>query len=206
MMLDVDVRLDQTRMVPVPRTHTDAAARQAWAEDIAGQWGRLHELADERVRWMTAGLEALATVAAGESGDLIVIFDPLSQAIAPVRLAIVEGEPTRAEQLSFLQPVAPLSGRLRLTPPTVFGIGCSSAFPTAQPGVAELRWLFIAGGCTLTAIASPVGQSAALSVGVTVEDLLTALSVGDRVLSRSPDFDPEALVRVDETAQPRWSA
>ncbi|MCK2035410.1 hypothetical protein KZC51_04595 [Microbacterium sp. SSW1-49] len=82
----------------------------------------------------------------------------------------------------------------------------SDAEQQRQDDIDELRWLFIAGGCTLTAIASPVGQSAALSIGVTVEDLLTALSVGDRVLSRSPDFDPEALVRVDETAQPRWSA
>jgi len=205
-MLDIEVRLDQTRMVPVPRTLSDEIARQAWAADVAGQWGQLHELPEERIRWMTAGLEALAVVAAGESDDLIVVFDPLSQAIAPVRLSIVEGEPTPAEQLSFLRPATPLSGRLRLTPPTVFGIGCSSAFPTVQPGVAEIRWLLVAGGCTLTAIASPVGQSAALSVGVTVEDLLAALSVGDRVLSRSSGFDPEELVRLDETAQPVWSA
>lgn len=207
-MLDLEFTLDPTRMVAVPADlGQDDSARVSWAAAAAETLGQMQDLAAERITSIAAALQVIARVSAADPGSsTVVVYDPITMAIAPVRLSVFESEPSFEEQVRFLRPGAPLSGQLRLTPPTVLGVGCSSAFPTESQGIAEMRWLFVVAGLALAVIVSPVSQAAALSIGVTVEDLLTAMTVSQAELSPSALFDPEALVTIDAAAQPSWQA
>ncbi|MGM1017079.1 MAG: hypothetical protein ACQEW8_06025 [Actinomycetota bacterium] len=195
-------------MVAVPNDlGADDSSQRVWATDAAELWGRTHGLSADRIASMAAAMQVVAKTRTQEAASsTLVVYDPITMAVAPVVISLVEGEPSRDEQLRFLRPGAPLAGQLRLTPPTAFGVGCSSAFPTERRGIAEVRWLFVAGGHALAVVVSPVAQSAALSVGVTVEDLLTAVAVNGAELSPATHFHPETLVRIDDATQPAWSS
>lgn len=202
-MREIGAELDESRMIPVPAT-IDADV-ESWARDRAESLRSVHGLDEQRTSAIVAALVVAHRLAAQGRGQFFLLFDPLSKLVAPFHVVISEGELAPTAQRDFLLPTAPRSPELRLTPETAFGVGCSSTLLTTRPGMAEIRWLFVATGMTLAATLAPVATAATMSMGITAEDLLGALSVEGGRLSRSAAFEPEVLIAETRDAQEEWA-
>lgn len=202
-MRGIEAELDESRMVPVPAT-VDGAV-ESWARERAESLRATHGLDEQRTVAIVAALVAAHQLAARGRGQYFLLFDPLTTLVAPLHVVISEGELAPVGQRGFLLPTALRAPDLRLTPETVFGIGCSSTFLTMRPGMAEIRWLFVATGVTLAATLAPVATAATMSMGITAEDLFVALSIEGGRLSRSADFRPEVLIAETYEAQEQWT-
>lgn len=190
-------------MIPVPAT-IDADV-ESWARDRAEPLRSVHGLDEQRTSVIVAALVVAHRLAARGRGQFFLLFDPLSKLVAPFHVVISEGELAPTAQRNFLLPTAPRPPELRLTSETAFGVGCSSTLLTTRPGTAEIRWLFVATGMTLAATLAPVATVATMSMGITAEDLLGALSVEGGRLGRSAVFEPEALIAETRDAQEEWA-
>lgn len=203
-MVGFELTLDPSRMIEVPGSdRIPLDERASWARDAAQALGAIHGLERQRIESIEAGLEAIRHLAARSAGTYIAIYDPLTRLLAPLRLITAERELDEAEQHAYLHPPTLLGGQMRMTPPTALGIGCSSTFPTTRGDMAEIRWIFMAEHLTLLAVLAPVALSAALSAGVTAEDLLVRLKPDEEVRA-SAAFDPRALVADAAETQPSW--
>lgn len=201
-MREVGAELDESRMIPVPATIDGDA--ESWARDRAESLRSTHGLDEQRTSAIGAALLAARHLAIRGRGQFFLLFDPLSKLAAPFHMVISEGELAPTAQRDFLLPTASRPPELRLTPETVFGVGCSSTFLTTRPGMAEIRWLFVATGVTLAATLAPVATAATMSMGITAEDLLGALNVEGGQLGSSAAFEPEVLIATMRDAQGRW--
>lgn len=204
-MTQIEFIQDPKRMVPIPAREFSDAERVAWAAQEAKTLSDSHELDERRRDAIEAAFQVVYQDALSSEGMTVLIFDPLTHLVAPLRLQAIARPFTQAEQQTFMRSTGPLAGQMRLTPETSFGVGCSLAFPSPRQGFAEVRWLFVASDVTLVAVLAPASQAATLSMGVTVEDLLSTLRVDGVEERPSGAFDPARLVREAMHGQAEWS-
>jgi len=201
----VEWMLDGRRMIAVPSGELPGGTDDRdWAQQEAEALAQFHGLGGERTAAIAATLVGVRQLAGRLDGSHFLIYDINTELVAPLRIALLDIEPTGPQRQAFLSPPAPLAPQLRQAVNTPLGEGVSSVLLTNRPGVAEVRWMYVAAGVTLLATLAPVARQAVMGAAAAVEDLLAELRLEGAAVAASASFDPAQIVAESLADQPAW--
>lgn len=160
-----------TIVLPGAERPTDVSA---WAASAVERWASAHDLPAEKASTLRRALARAQQTAATDPSTNLLLLDPGTGVVAPLRLTLLGRPLTEEEQRRYLWPASVTRPQLRRHVAPALGPGWSSTV-LEDAERATVRWLHAPVGATFFSVLGPLPAPAVLASAVRVEEILESL-------------------------------